>query len=347
MKNLSSIVLLLGVMYFVPLVGTAQDQVVSGMKKTSERISFDDTTYKYNARGWKKGGIFTLSVAQGSSSNWAAGAEKSSFSIAGYATLFANKKKGDFFWNNSLDLGYASQKTSSQGARKTDDKIDFYSKMGHQLNAHWSVAGVFNLRTQFTDGYEYDYLGKGLRHRISGLFAPAYLLISPGVEWKPVDYFSVLLSPISSRWVIVSNDPYSYYYPNGQVPLPDGSLETPLAASYGVNPRRKVSFQAGAYLSANFMKEIFKNVTYKSRVDLFSNYLGTRDPLTDVKEKAKPENVDLFWTNGVVMKVNKWMAVTYNLDLIYDDNVRQFGESGKGARLQVRSLLGVGITTRF
>ncbi len=329
-----------------PALLRAQDQVVSGMKSESQRASFEDTTYKYNARGWRKGGLFTLNFAQGNSSNWAAGAEKSSFAVAGMATLFAQKRKGEFFWNNTLDLAYAMQRTSSQGTRKTDDKIDFYSKVGKDLNAKWAVAGVFNLRTQFSAGYDYDYLGKGLKRRISDFFAPAYLLVSPGIEWKPTSYFNILFSPISARWVLVTNDPYSYYYEGGVDP-DNLEPEKPLAALYGVNAERKVSFQAGAFLSANFFKEVLKNVTYKSRLDLFSNYLGTHDPITDAKVSAKPKNVDVFWTNAVVMKVNKWLGVTYSLDLIYDDDVRQFGPNGTSAGTQIRSLLGVGLTTKF
>lgn len=329
-----------------PLLGTAQDKTVSTMKSERDRTSVDDTTIKYNAKGWRKGGVFSLNFAQGNSSNWAAGAEKSSFSVAGFATVFANKKKGDFFWNNSLDLGYAMQRTSSVGTRKTDDKLDFYSKLGKDISPKWAIAGVLNLRTQMTDGYDYDYLNKGLRRRISGLFAPAYLLVSPGIEWKPTSYFNVLFSPISARWVIVSNDPYSYYFAGGVDPT-TLEPETPLAALYGVNASRKVAFQAGAYLSATFMKEVVKNVTYKSRLDLFSNYLGTHDPITDEKVSAKPKNVDVFWTNAIVMKVNKWLGVTYNLDLIYDDDVRQFGPNENSPGTQIRSLLGVGITTKF
>ncbi len=331
----------------IPATLMAQDAAVSGMKKAAERKTFDDTTYKYNEKGWRKGGALSINLAQGSSSNWAAGAEKSSFSLAGYTTLFANKKRGDFFWDNTLDLGYAMQKTSSQGSRKTDDKIDLYSKVGKLLSEHWAIVGVYNLRTQMTDGYDYDYLNKGIRRRVSGLFAPAYMLVSPGLEWKPVPFFSLMLSPISARWVIVSNDPYSYYYENGNIPLPDGGTETPLAALYGVNPNRKVSFEAGAYMSANFIKDILRNVSYKSRLDLFSNYVGKRDPITDVKLKAQPQNIDVFWTNSIVMKVNKFLAVTYNLDLIYDDDVKQFGPENNSPGTQIRSLLGVGLTAKF
>ncbi|ULQ51142.1 DUF3078 domain-containing protein [Flavihumibacter fluvii] len=336
------------VVIFFPIAGVAQDKTISEIKKDSQKSGeIVDSVFKYNAKGWRKGVILSLNFGQGSSSNWAAGAEHSSFSMAGYATIFANKKKGDFYWNNTLDLGFAMQKTSSQGSRKTDDKIDFYTKAGHKLNDKWAVAGVLNLRTQFADGYEYDYLGKGLKHRISGFMAPSYLLLSPGLEWTPANYFSLMISPFSARWVIVTNDPYSYYYPDGQIPLPDGGEEKPLAATYGVNPVRKVAFEAGAYLSANFLKEIVKNVSYRSKLDLFSNYLGKRDPYTDEKISSKPQNIDVYWTNNIIMKVNKFLNVTYNFDLIYDDDVKQFGPNKNAARTQVRSLLGVGISAKF
>jgi hypothetical protein len=114
-----------------------------------------------------------------------------------------------------------------------------------------------------------------------------------------------------------------------------------------VDTVKEVAFQAGAYISANFKKEIMKNVVYKTRLDLYSNYLEPSLPDANGEFKAKPQNVDVYWTNAVVMKVNKWLSVTYNLDMIYDDDVRQFGDDGNSAGLQVRSLLGVGLTARF
>ncbi|WP_315819916.1 hypothetical protein [Paraflavitalea speifideaquila] len=62
---------------------------------------------------------------------------------------------------------------------------------------------------------------------------------------------------------------------------------------------------------------------------------------------AKPQNVDVFWTNAIVMKVNKFLNVTYNFDLIYDDDVRQFGPNENAAGVQLRSLLGVGFSAKF
>jgi hypothetical protein len=329
----------------------AQDGSLKDMKAQGQKSLAEDTAHK---SGWKMGGVFSLNVGQGSSNNWAAGAEKFSFSLASYLSVFANYKSGKFTWDNTLDLGYAVVNTTSQGSRKTDDKIDLYSKAGHALTDKLSLSGVVNFRSQFYDGFDYNYRGKGYRRRVSGLFAPAYLVIAPGLDWHPVSYFNVFFSPISSRFVFVTNDPRSYYYPNGDPGAEGGGFEAPLSTFYGVDPNRKVRVEAGAYASVNFNKEIFKNVTYKSRLDLYANYLKSYrftptgpDQLNVEKIKSKPQNVDVFWTNLIVMKVNKFLNVTYNLDLIYDDDVRQFGPNKTSAATQFRSLLAVGFSLKF
>jgi hypothetical protein len=39
--------------------------------------------------------------------------------------------------------------------------------------------------------------------------------------------------------------------------------------------------------------------------------------------------------------------VTYSFDLIYDDDVKQFGPNGNVAAAQLRSLLAVGFAAKF
>lgn len=297
--------------------------------------------------------MFSLNVGQGSSNNWAAGAEKFSFSTAATLNLFATYREGRFSWFNTLDLGYALVNTTTLGNRKTDDKIDYYGKLGHDLTPTLSLSGVVNFRSQFVNGYDYSYLGKYQR-KTSSFVAPAYLVLAPGIDWHPQPYFSVFLSPASSRSVFVSN-PYNYYFPDGVIPPDDGGgFELPLSALYGVDPARKVRAEIGGFLSANFNKELVKNISYKTRLDLYSNYLpsyrftasGPRQ-VTIEKTSSKPQNVDVFWTNVITMKVNKFLNVNYNFDLIYDDDVRQFGPEKTSAGTQIRSLLSVGFSAKF
>lgn len=301
--------LLLLSLLFTSIQIFGQDQTIKELESTARKSLEDDTSHK---AGWKKGLVFNLGLAQGNSSNWAAGAEKSSFAVNAYANLFANLKRGKHQWNNSLDLFYALQTTTSQGTRKTDDRIDFYTKYTYKFKPKWGFGVVGNLRTQFSDGYDYN---KTPYEWSSSFFSPAYMTIGPGIDWTPTDYFSVFLSPLSARFTYVGIDS--------------------LAKLYSVDPGKHWRVEAGAFMSVQFNKEILKNVFYKSRLDLYSNYFGT------------PKNVDVFWTNIIGLKVNKWLTVTYNLDMIYDDDVRLFGDNSTSPALQLKSLLSVGFSVRL
>ena len=337
------------------MISFGQDPDLKDIKDQARREIKRDTI----TDSWRKGGVFSVNIGQGGSRNWAAGAEKFSFSVAAYMSLFANRQMGKYNWDNTLDLGYAMVNTTSLGSRKTDDKIDLYSKLSRDLTRTISFGLVGNLRTQFTSGYDYNYLGKGLRRRTSDFFAPAYAIIAPGIDWHPTNYFSVFVSPVSARFVIVSNENRSYYFQGGVIPdsvrTPGGpEYEVPLALLYGVNPAKKVRNEIGGFLSANFNKDIIKNVTYKSRLDLFSNYRKTfrytpigGDQFTVEELGAKPKNIDVFWSNLIAMKINRFLNVTYNFDLIYDDDVRQFGDDGKSAAAQMRTMLGIGFSLKF
>ncbi len=306
LKHIS--VSLLSIILFFTAV--AQDQTVKELQASAGKtIAKDpkDTTVKT----WKKGGLFTANIAQGSLDNWVGGGDKFSFSAVTLLNLYAFYKKDKNSWDNTLDLGYGFVKTTSLGQRKSDDRIDFLSKYGYALSKKWNAGVLFNFRTQFAKGYSYskDVNGNEVKTLTSASFAPAYVLLSLGFDYKPNDNFSLFLSPLTERWVIVTNEQLSN------------------AGAYGVKPGEKSKNELGAFLSAKFNKEIAKNVIYTSRLDLFSNY------------KAKPQNVDMFWTNILAMKVNKFLSANITLDLLYDDDAI--------ARLQKRQLLGAGLSAKF
>jgi len=301
------VILLLG----FTAVTNAQDPTVKDMQGTAQRPYADDTTHKV---GWRKGALINFGLAQGSTSNWAAGGEEFSLALNSYVNLFAVLKRNKIKWVNNLDLFYALVNTTSQGIRKNDDRIDFYTKYTYQLRPKLGVGVVGNFRSQFSDGYDYTETPK---RRISDWFAPALFTLAPGLDWTPTPYVSVFISPFSGRWTVVANHPFE------------------LAPFYSVDPNQKVRIEAGAYLSALFNKEIIKNVLLKSRLDLYSNYL------------EKPENIDVFWTNIIGMKINKFLTVTYNFDLIYDDDVRIFGPNSNAPRTQVKSLLSINFSARL
>ncbi len=82
-------------------------------------------------------------------------------------------------------------------------------------------------------------------------------------------------------------------------------------------------------------------MTYKGRLDLFSNYLHN------------PQNIDVSWETLIVLKVNKFISATVNTHLLYDDDILikvdegSEGEPIMGKRAQFKEVIGVGFTYKF
>ena len=290
-------------------------------------------TSEKSPTAFKTGGMITLLGGQSGTRNWApAGEEKFSLTVYGNLQLWANKEWDKNKWTNNLEVAYALINTSSNGVRKIEDKFDFYSKYSHGLESkHWGVGMVGTLRTQLVNGYDYS---ESVRKRVSGFFAPAYISLSPGVQFTTVNNALSLHIGPGVRWVVVTNSPYSLTYQGGI--KPDGTTERTLASFYGVDPEKEVRFETGLYFSGMFNKEVVKNVNWKTRLDITN----------DVIEK-EPFLFDIYWTNTIAMKVNNWLSVNYYFDLYYDDNVRMFGAGKDNPATQMKSILGIGAAARF
>lgn len=289
------------------------------------RTVVPDTT-----QGWKIGGIFAVNLAQTSLTNWVSGGQNS-VAVNGMFSIFANMINGKSRWDNSLDLGYGLLKQGKDaGFRKTDDKIDFLSKYGRQAFSNFYYAALLNFKTQMQPGY--NYIDATTKENISDFFAPAYLLLALGLDYKPNAYFSAFISPLTAKFTFVTN-----------AALSD-------AGAFGVNPGDKLKSEIGGYLRVIYTKDDFKgefmkNVALTTKIDLFSNYAD------------KPQNIDVNWENMIAMKVNKFISVNFNTQLIYDDNIKvPFDRNGDGtiaadevvkSKIQFKEILGVGISYKF
>lgn len=296
----------------------SQDQTVNDLKNAAGKtIAKDpnDTTVKT----WKTGGLFNVNFGQTSLSNWAGGGDKLQLNAAGFVNLFAFYTKDKHSWDNSLDIALGYVKTTSLGDRKSDDRIDFLTKYGYKIAPKWYLSALLNFRTQMAPGFNYPKADSGVK--ISQFLAPAYLILSVGFDYKPNKDFSLFISPLTSRWVIVNATGLS-------VPNQKGGV-------YGVPLGKSINNEIGAYLTANYLKEIVKNVTYKGKLDLFSNY------------KRNPQNIDVFMTNLISANIFKGISANIGLDVIYDDDVRVLGKDNASRRTQFRQFIGFGYLKKF
>lgn len=281
--------------------------------------------------GWKTGGVFSLNFTQVSLTNWAAGGDNS-ISLNGITNLFANYKKGNSTWDNTLDLAYGLMKQGKQGMRKTDDRVDFMSKYGQRAFKNWYYAALINFRTQMAPGYNYP----DDSTKISNFLAPAYLLGAIGMDYKPNDNFNVFISPLTMRTTIVNDSK-----------LADAGAFGVDKAEYNdlgekIKNGKMFRSEYGGYLRSLLKADIMKNIKLISKLDLFSNY------------SDHPERIDVNWEVLIALKVNEYISATIATNLIYDHDVDiAVDENGDGVfdafgpRTQFKEVLGIGLTYKF
>jgi hypothetical protein len=294
---------------------------VTDVEKTLRTTTID------SIQGWKSGGVFAVNLAQSSLTNWAAGGQNS-FAVNGFLSAYANYKREKSVWVNTLDLGYGVMKQGNTDYRKTDDKIDFLSKYGYEAFKSVYYAAIFNFKTQITTGYRYTDTGTTpSKETISDSFSPAYFLLALGLDYKPSDHFSAFIAPLTGKLTLVTNKQLSE------------------KGAFGVKPGQKSLSEFGGYLRAiytrnDFKTEFLKNVTFTTKIDLFSNYL------------KKPQNVVVNWETLIAFKVNKFLSANINTQLIYDDKIkvpviRNGVPTSIGSLVQFKEILGIGFAYTF
>jgi hypothetical protein len=291
---------------------------ITDFEKTLKTRSADST------QGWKSGGVITINLAQNSLTNWAAGGQNS-FAVNGLLSTYANYKRDKSVWTNSLDIGYGLLNQNNEGFRKTDDKFDLLSKYGYEAFKNFYYSALLNFKTQMSPGY--NYTDATNKVKISDFFSPAYLLIALGLDYKPPDYFSTFFAPVTGKVTFVT----------------DKALSD--AGAFGVTPGQKSLTEFGGYIRAiysrnNFKTEFLKNVTFTTKIDLFSNYL------------KNPQNIVVNWETLIAFKVNKFLSANINTQLIYDDKIKipvtRNGEPVTvGSLIQFKEIIGVGLSYNF
>jgi hypothetical protein len=298
-------------------LSAAQDKSVQQMRDEANRaIKKDpnDTIPKI----WKLGGMLRFTLTQGAQDNWSAGGDKNTLGLSSFFSGYAFYRMGKHAWDNTIDLAYGFLNTTSLGSRKSDDKIDILSKYGYDIGKNWYLSGLVNFRTQFAPGYAYPSDG-GPPVLTSDFMAPAYLIVSPGMNYKPNDQFSFFISPATLRWTFVKNDSLS------------------AQGAFGVDSGKTVKLEFGAYSTITYTHKINDYVIYTGRLDLFSNY------------QHDPQDVDVNLTNLLAVKVSGILTMTVAFNLIYDNDIKTVKADGSpgGAAAQIQELLGIGVSLKL
>ena len=295
------------------LSGVLMSQTTDAEAKLKNATKTDTIT------SWKKGALFNIGFSQVTLTNWAAGGNNS-ISGNGVANFHLTYKGKKCAWENNLILGYGILKQNQESIQKTDDNIELTSTYGRKATENWFYSGLINFKSQFTDGFNYP----NDSVKISTFLAPGYLLGAGGMNYKFKDFFTLFVSPITSKTTFVLDETLSKL------------------GAFGVTPNKLIRNEVGGYLRGNFKKEIMKNVKMTSSLGLFSNYI------------KNPENIDVNWDLLILMKVNKFITVTINTNLIYDDDITITSDKNgdgineiNGPRPQFKEIIGFGFSYKL
>lgn len=269
---------------------------------------------KTDSTNWKFGGIGSLTFSQVSLHQWAAGGENT-LSGAFMLNVFANYSNGNTSWVNTLDLGYGLIRQGDV-TKKSDDRIEFTSQFGKKASEEWFYSAMLNFKTQFAEGFDYPD-----PQYISRFFAPAYLMGSIGMDYKPNDNFQLFLSPVTGKLTFVNDDSLSN------------------AGAYGVEAGNKFRAELGGYAKIAYTNNLMENVTMKTKLDFFANYMK----LEELKD------VDVNWELLIAMKINKFLSANIFTQMIWDNDVKQVVVEGSDneSGIQLKEVFGLGLSYSF
>ena len=263
--------------------------------------------YRRHVDIWKFGTLVKLDFNQGHvSKGWAEGGESSISALSGVKS-FANYKKNKTSWENTVDLQYGLLKSGEDEFRKNQDKLEVNTKFGQLAFKKWYYTSMFNLRTQFVRGYNYS--SDGSRELISNFFAPAYILASIGLDYKPKKDFSILLSPFTAKYTIVRDT---------------ANIDQ---TAFGIDADEKIKKEFGSYIKILHKWNLTKEISMENKLEFYSSYSN------------KPKNIDVDWQFILNLPINQYLTTTISTYLISDDDT--------GTKVQFKENLAVGVRYQF
>ena len=248
---MKKLLFLLFVTCFAFHTSEAQLDKTDDVKKQMQTENKDTVAFIY-------GGIFNLGFNEGFLHNWAAGGELASITANAVFSAYTIRMNHRHIWTNNLDMNYGLFYAYSNKfiPRKTDDRIDFTSKYGIRLDTarDFYFTTLFNFKSQFTKAYDYT-MKEWDTTSTSRFMSPGYITLAVGIEYRKGSNLSLFFSPLAARFTFVDK-----YY----------TLRNPEGA-FGVRYGNTARAELGAYFSGRYMVDITKQLSFKTRLDLYYN----------------------------------------------------------------------------
>jgi len=233
---------------------------------------------------------------------------------------------------------------------KSEDLIELISVIGTDMgkSKKWAYTGYLSFRTQFAKDYDKDYD----TIMVSEFMSPGYLTISPSLRYTPVDWFYLLLSPVTAKMTFVLNQELAN---QGSFGVQAAQYDTIDGERVMVEEGKNTLVYLGPFMEAYMKKDIAKNLNFESRLNVLYTFLNREDPSG---EKLNWYDMDVSWQNFLNYKFAKFFSISFFLHLAYypgqpmikfetqpDGIVTK--DAAVNKKLQIRETLGIGLTYSF
>ncbi len=276
--------------YILLLLGCTSLLVLEAQEK---KIAFKEAKVGPDTGKWHNTMEFGVNFNQATfSPNWKGGGVNS-YSIGTLLNITTGYDKKRLSFEGILNSQYGIQKVQRQTARKTIDVFLADVKLAYLFTNKWSGFIGANIITQFDKGFEYgeDSLNNETKTIISNFFAPAYLTIPVGVQYKPSKHFYVRFGLASLRYTFVTDD----------------NVRKNVATNYGVDTNANYLQQFGMQIIAGYNKDITENINFKA------NYFGFFD-----YERLQLNDFVHRFDVTFSAKVTKYINTTFSSILFFD-----------------------------
>ena len=122
--------------------------------------------------------------------------------------------------------------------------------------------------------------------------SPAHIVFSLGMDYKPSNKLTILISPVTSKFTVVADTTYD-------------------EARFGVGKNEKYRSEIGAYVKAISKIKIRENIMLENKINFFTNYVDN------------PQNIDVDWEANLAVKLTDYIQMTINAHFIHDDDTLQ------------------------
>jgi hypothetical protein len=316
--------------FFILIFNISQAQIGISFSK----FQSDSILNKEMPKKWEHLNKIGFDFSQVAFVNWNAGGSNS---ISALLRLFSSitHKHNNLVWISSARTRYGVNKQENQKLRKTEDEIELISTIGYRKDkfTNWYYSARFNFKTQLTNGYNYP----DRDNEISRFMAPGYLFLGGGAEYgKNLDQLSIYMSPLTFKSTFVLDKDLSNTGSFGVIPAildQNGNI---------IKEGQRIRTELGILITSSYAAQIIENINLMNNLSLYTDYLNSFG------------NIDVDWEVVFDFKVNDFVKATLGTHLRYDNDVKILEETDiedefieKGAQVQLKQLLGIGVVLNF